>query len=744
MILLSCVCEPVIFTCFMKLISLILLFLTLLCTLTFSQNLNNGWQFLGPENKPDSPDNNPASGVGPVEFIRVFQKNSNILLAGSLSGGLFISEDKGESWYNSGSDAWEYSGCGWADFYPENEKIIFAYSNLSDNNGKPGRMGEHGGLMRTLDNGITWQNIMNFQFFGTEQAVVYGTRFNPTNSNQLFVLTSQGLFYTNKCLDENITWTKVTAFDGMIYDMEFLEDHAYVTALFDGTWNLYQLNYQNMSATKIKSISDLSEPKNAITIEIKDSLLLVLIDFSKTNDQLWEVNPTNFESRNLLSSLNVSFGSGYTFQVNPHNTSLIFIGNSITFKAFNYYNLKETKLGSGYHVDVEFIAFDPADSNKIWMACHGGVYVSNNQGLTWENKSKGLGIAEVMGMDVAQTDANQIVIGCFHDGSSVLADFDKNGNYYWRTVNGGDALIPIIDPKNAANVFTSNQYSGGGLYNSTDTAKTIKNIHSTNGLNTSGWELAATIHPEKTNILYFNYSRNDGENKGNMDIVRTENATAKNKSTVQISDFKKTHQLASYKVYGLFNSNHYPDILYAYVLNFIQDENGKNITKHLLFRTENAIDSAENVIKSWYQLELPLSTWIGDVETHPSNKNSVYISYIGAQDIRSNPTLSKGMIYALKYNKKNKALKKAIDISRNIPTGLTGRYNLVFDNENLYFATRSGVYLGNVKTQKGKADWQKIGFGLPHCKIYGLHYHKQEKCLTVGLFGRGVWRYYLN
>lgn len=73
-----------------------------------------------------------------------------------------------------------------------------------------------------------------------------------------------------------------------------------------------------------------------------------------------------------------------------------------------------------------------------------------------------------------------------------------------------------------------------------------------------------------------------------------------------------------------------------------------------------------------------------------------------------------------------------------------GRFNLVCINENgpeLFIATRTGVYYGNKKTLKGKADWIQVGYGLPHCKVYGLHYHSEAKVLTVGMFGRGVWRY---
>lgn len=710
-----------------------------------SYDFGKSWQFVGPFDKPDSPTNMSASGVGPVEFIRVHKKNPTHLLAGSISGGLFFSEDGGENWINSGSDAWLYSGCGWADFYPEDPSIWFAYSNVADNNGKPGKSGEYGGIMRTLNSGATWERIASGASLANSEGIgVYGLRFLPSKPEVLFVLSTAGLFYTENCLAEQPVWKKVTVFDGMIYDMDFINEYAFVSVFQHGKWNVQQFDFTTMTSSANQAIAEMPEEKRTVTFEPRGDQLLVLMDNAKINDALWELNPEDGTVKKLLSSLQVNFGSGHTFAVNPHDENELLIGNSISLKRWNYINLREAKLGSGYHVDVEFVAYDPIDTNKIYMACHGGIYISSDKGQTWINKSNGLGVAEVMGLDVSETDPNQIVIGTFHDGSSVLADFKKDGNYFWRTVNGGDALTPLIDPSSAAIVYTSTQFAGGGIYYSEDTAKNLQNIHASNGFNTSGWELTAVLHPENEKILYFNHTRKEGESKGNIDIARTPDASQK-RNAVSVSDFGKTHNLGSYKVYGLYNNSFFPDHLYAYVLHFDKDEDGKSITRHRLFKTEKARDSAQIVISSWYELEVPLSSWIGDIEGDSSNPDQIYLSYVGARDVRHNAEWTTSLIYSLKYNRKSKKLKKSMDISRNLPGGICGKYNMVLSSDHpraFFIATRSGVFYGNEKTLKGKADWIQVGNGLPHCKIYGLHYHQRDKILTVGLFGRGVWRYY--
>jgi hypothetical protein len=256
--------------------------------------------------------------------------------------------------------------------------------------------------------------------------------------------------------------------------------------------------------------------------------------------------------------------------------------------------------------------------------------------------------------------------------------------------------------------------------------------------------MAATLHPVLHNVLFFNFKRVKGESNGNYDVVRTFDVFKKN-SVDTISNFKQTHNIQKYKVYGLFNSKYHPNILLAYILHFDKDEKGKSITKHRVFRTLNALDSAKNILNSWKEIEVPRDFWIGDIEMDRKNYNKLYFSYTSGKTPKKDMPDESGMIYYAKYRKKNNSIKRNFDISLNIPQDLGGRYNLIFvHNEgNKRFAiigTRSGVYFGSKFNLKGGGNWKKIGYGLPHCKIYGAHYDEKNMLITVGLKGRGVWR----
>lgn len=712
----------------------------------------NFWEEIGPKQPPVNPKYRSDAGIGPIEFIRVHQKKEGHLLAGSLSGGLFYSVNGGKTWKTSGSDEWDYTGCAWADFHPDNERIWFACSNYEGDNGKPGRLEDKGGLMRTTDAGLSWKNIGDYKAFGGSGYIkIYGTRFHPEKDNFLFVLTSEGLYYTENCLATFVKWMRVPNIKGWVYDLDFLHDKIYVTNFFHGKWSLLSIDFDQIESnlrSKFETIDFIDQedrPMRNLTIEPADDHLLVAMDFTSAQDLVVAYEPKADLSRTFLDNQRISFGSGYTFALSPHDNRTLYFGYATQVNKWAFPEGKKLDLGRKYHVDIEFVAFDPFDSLKVYIATHGGVFVSYDGGYEWGNSSKGMGVAEVMGLAVSQQDPNQIAIGCYHDGSMLHADFEQTGNYTWRTVNGGDGLLPLMHPKNQAIVYTSNQYVGGGLFYSGDTAKAERfNMHSNNGFKTSGWEMATVIDYYDNNTVFFNYLEKKGVNKGNINIARTNEPGESNTAQI-ISDFNASHGLESYKVYGLFNSNFYKNVLIAYLLHFTKDESGKRRTEHLLFRSDVAHASPLKVMKSWYRIEHPNNNWIGDVEINNQNPNIIYLSYVRGNDNPETMFGDKGMVFMLQYkNNAKHRLKREIDISKNIPISMAGRHNMYFSDwggGTLFIATRTGVYMARGRALKGRSRWQIVGKGLPHCKVYGLKFNEKQKILTIGLFGRGVWQY---
>jgi hypothetical protein len=612
----------------MRLFLLIYFLLIQFVQISFSQayDFNGQWTTLGPDKKPSEDRRQSANGIGPIEFIAVHPRKKGHLLACALNGGLFYSTNGGEQWINSGSDDWDYSACSWADYHPDNEKIWFANSNITGANGSAGIMGHQGGVYRTMNAGLDWELIADKSaFINSEFMTVYGFKFNPEDSKQLFVNTDEGVYYSTDCLAEKVEWNRVPGIAGWIYDIDMLGSDMYMAHMQFGKWNLQHTNLAGFEEmTKVKFIEDITDPISSITCESYGDSLLVLVNYLRKGDELWKYNPDTQESELLLKNQRIVFGKGRTFAVSPHRSQEIMLGNGTSIYRWDLETRKKISMRGGYHVDIECVVYDPFDSMKVYLATHGGVYTTLDNAESWESTSNGLGVAEVEGIAVSMEDPEQITIGCFHDGSSLRANFDKDGNYYWKNINGGDGLVPIGPPNDPKTVFTSNQYNGGGLYVSKDTGRTKKNIHALNHVSSSGWQMSAVLHPSNPEILFFNYQIKRGEEKDNIDILRTNDVLGKNQAE-RISNFKESHNIEHYSIFGIYNSKDYPDVLFAHMLHTTQNEKGKNVIVHRLFRNDHNRDSAPAVINGWYEIEIPRSDWIAQVTTDPKSKNRIYV-----------------------------------------------------------------------------------------------------------------------
>jgi len=708
---------------------------------TFSQNLNldRFWEDIGPKDMPLN-DNRPSAGIGPIEFIKISKKQPNFMLAGSLYGGLFCSEDSGENWINAGSDNWNYSNCGWACFHPLNENMWFATSMEQANKAKPGKMGKLGGVFRTKNKGTTWETIADYSDFSKSDYVkIFGIRFHPNQPNRLYALTSEGVYFSEDCTANNVTWSKVNGVEGKIYDLEIENNILCVAQEFKKKWHILYSDGQNI--LPLPQMENESRKILHVTIEPKAGLFYILVDYERAQDEVWRFNPSKKSVEVICDQARVLFGSGYAFALNPFDDNEIMMGNGLRVRKWLIDEKKFLKLNSDYHVDIEHVAYHPTIKDKVYIATHGGVFVTYDNGLSWEFSSVGLSNAEVLGLAVSETDPNQVVVGLNHDGSIVRADWQKNGTYEWQNVNGGDALLALVNPNSPNIVYTSNQYSGGGLYISHDTAKTVMNLHSKFGLKTSGWAMACVLHPTIDSMLFFNYTHPKGVKNESIDVARMTGYGASKKLQI-ISDFGTSHGLKKYQVFSLFNSSFHPNILLAYVLDFVKDENDKSKTLHKLFYINNVTDTLDNIITRWRELELPRNGWVGDIVMDKKKWFKMYVSYVIGSPVKVSAPDEKGMIFYAKYKKTTLAQTRNWDISSNIPSGHGGKNNLVYTQSGkiVFIATQSGVYMGTKSTLKGGRVWKKVGYGLPHCKSYGLHYHEGQQLLTVGLKGRGVWR----
>ncbi len=701
-------------------------------------NFENDWQNIGPTTMPEARSLSEG-GIGPVEFIRISDKDPNLMLAGSLNGGLFFSQNGGDLWETAGSDVWNYSNCAWAEIYPSDNNMWFAVSMRDGFGAEPGNIGKNGGVLRTRNRGATWESVANYSVFENNQGIIiFGLRFSSNDPKKMYVLTSKGLYFTEDCTADFLKWNKVSYVNGVIYDLEVESNYLCFSIESKKKWNI--MISDNQKLVPIPELEKESRAINKVTIESQGGFFYFLIDFKNSKDEVWRYDPQSKKIEMIFNKGRISFGGGYAFAINPHNNNEFMIGNGVRVAQWLIKEQTFSKIGSDYHVDIECIAYHPVFKDIMYIGSHGGVFKSIDNGMTWEFKSNGIGNAEVLGLSVSTINPKAVAVGLFHNGSLVHADWNSDGHYFWKQVNGGDALIPTINPFHDSIVYTSNQYISGGLYFSSDTAKHNRRLHSRNTYATPGWSMAVQLHPLADSVLYFNFKEPTLNNKGNIDIVRSLRPHDSEKFQ-RISNFKESHGLLKYKVYNLYTSKFHPNLLFAYVLS-TEKIKGKDKKVHRLFMLRNALGDSEVIINQWEELELPRNTWVADVVVHPKKANKVYISYANGMRVNQAKPDDKGMIYYIKYNKSDLSIKRNWDISANIPSAKSGSRNMVVTkNKDLFIGTSTGVYFGNKSTLRGGKSWQLIGRGeLPNCKVSGLDYNINNQILTISYGGRGVWQ----
>ncbi|MEK6905105.1 MAG: hypothetical protein AABX24_01765 [Nanoarchaeota archaeon] len=189
------------------------------------------------------------------------------------------------------------------------------------------------------------------------------------------------------------------------------------------------------------------------------------------------------------------------------------LGQSWTFSSYN--------LENPY---IMLIAAHPTEPKTVFVTTNGGVYVSYDNGLTWERVAKDFfsdsellpGISHFHGIAFDPKDPNRIYVGGGGDQyspSGVGISISEDGGKSWKPANVGfeiDVHVSkiVVDKKNPSIIYATTQGAtnfnektgtGYGIFKSADYGSTWKKINS--GLETVETNTLA-LDPSDSNTLY--------------------------------------------------------------------------------------------------------------------------------------------------------------------------------------------------------------------------------------------------
>ncbi len=407
----------------------------------------------------------PSQNIGGrILSIAIDPTDGNRILVGSASGGIWrtITGGVGTNAWRSVSTSFPVLGVGSIIIHPGNHDIIYAgtgevyrtaNSNIGYNVWKA--RGTYGvGILKSIDGGVSWSQVFNKNM--SDLFAVNMLMFDHVNADIVYACTTDGLYRT---LNAGATWTKILnktyVSDIAINPTNTNQIIAAVGNLLDADKGIYRstdggVNWVKITAGLPATFEGFTRFDN---VQISPNMVIATIgrDAGSTSNELYR--STDFGATwTQLSNSNhceYQFWFAHDVAINPSNANALVFGG-VNLYTYNITGGNRAGVG-GVHSDIHDIAFDPSNSNIVYVACDGGMYRSTNAGASFSMINSGLQAVQFYApFAVSPTNPN-IMIGGLQDNGVVR----YNGTS-WASVAGGDGGPSVFHPTNGNIVFSSN------------------------------------------------------------------------------------------------------------------------------------------------------------------------------------------------------------------------------------------------------------------------------------------------
>ena len=342
---------------------------------------------------------------------------------------------------------------------------------------------------------------------------------------------------------------------------------------------------------------------------------------------------------------------------------------------------------SGYaHADHHALAMPAGKPGRIYDANDGGMDLSDDSGVTWTNRSNGLAATMFYDIDVAQSDGQQYGGGSQDNGTITTVDGKPDD---FSQILGGDGGWMVFDPKDATHLYASYynfnifRWRGGKF-----TDVTPKNVPDSE--HQSVWMVYIVMDPNNASTVFTASTR----------VWRTNNDGV---SWTPVSGVLDGQPVSAIEV-APANSK----LVYA------GTERGG------IFKSADGGNTWSGDISS---AVLPGSI-VTRIETHPTKANTVFVTVGGTGHSHLFRSDDAGQTWRDADNGKLPDVPHhAVVVRPDQP-------------DTIWVANDVSVFQS---TDQG-ATWGNFSGNLPNTMFIDLVYQQKDKTLTVGTYGRSLWR----
>jgi len=370
-----------------------------------------------------------------IGALAVNQKQPKIIYAGtgesnmrnsvSYGVGIYKSTDAGDNWKKIGLDSVEHISkiC----IHPENDNIIYVAA--------PGPLwsdSKHRGLYKSVNGGETWQQV----FYINAATGCADIILDPKNPEHIIVSMWQ-----------------------------FRRQPYSFNSGGPGS-GLYKSTDGGKTFTEItKGLPEKPFGRIAIAMAPSDSRQMLAIVESK-NTGLYRSSDGGETWQNQSASLNVCARPFYfsTLVFDPNDAQRVY-RPAFQFACSNDggYSFSEASYDGGWvHSDMHALWINPKHTNIMYLGTDGGVYMSVDNGITWQF-NHGLPVGQFYHVSYDLKTPYNIYGGLQDNGSWMAPSAAPGGigNGNWNRVGGGDGFWTIPD---ADGKTVYSEYQGGNMY----------------------------------------------------------------------------------------------------------------------------------------------------------------------------------------------------------------------------------------------------------------------------------------
>jgi hypothetical protein len=470
--------------------------------------------------------------------------NDQVIMAGSVAGGLWRSEDQGASWRKiSTPNELQNVTTIVQDRRPGHTNVWYYGTGEDDGSSFNGTQYTGDGVYKSIDGGLTWKQLASTAS-GTPQ--IHDQMFDfvfrlVSDSSQkdkdvLYAAATKGILRSS---DGGQSWKVVLgSFDllssAQYSDVAVTADGVVYAAIssgstqWSGLWRSVDgLNWTRIDATQVAAGSS---SYGRIVIGLAPSnrhIAYFFIDDANTSSLLkyqylsgdgtgsggsWARRDANLPPIQIASSLgglNSQVGYCMSLAVHPSDENIVFIGGTNLYRSTDGFATK-TKIAwiGGYnpnppaeqylhiqygyphhHPDVQSLAFSPKNPNVMLSGTDGGVAITQDDRadpLVWSSLNHGYLTAEFFGLAIDHgTPGDALVMGGMQDnGTSATNTTDASAA--WTEMRGDDGGYCAIGDHHGA-FYVSRQ--NGNVYR----GQVDQN------LNATGW---AFVSPDASGFLF--------------------------------------------------------------------------------------------------------------------------------------------------------------------------------------------------------------------------------------------------